>query len=399
MDKNEYKKSIDSLCDKKLALTADDILAAYAENGKNTKTATISGIPATNRKVTSLRKYVGIAATCAVFVGLVGVVAAGVAGHGPLMSLFADKSVIETEDPKQAHNDAVSAELVGAGFYVEYNETQSVDGFDVTFVGITGDMSDVQMMFTIRVDDPEFAAEHSRLFMTVYRGFDEANYARRMDTAPAFDDEFYDNIADYILFDTAVAYQSADDPQLYTLTYGAYEDYIIPEATIVTEVRSIRETSSSLIEPPDEEIMLHCTYRFTVPAENDALAAVYKATFDYYEAPTFVESNGVEYHVEEITFSAYETELLCDFFYEGTDLKYIDDDFWGNYEDAGNAHQAVSRDLRLVVDGVEYMPTDLGGVYAEPDGLRRGMTTFPEVDYANASSIMITYNGTEIVIK
>lgn len=385
--KNEYKKSIDNLCDKNLKLEASDILNAYDRKG--------------HRKVTSISRYLGIAAACFITVGVIGVagIAAGAAGFGPLASLFAKKTGAEADDPEQARTDSISADLAERGYMIKTDETQSVDIFDVTFEGITGDWTGAQMIFTIHVNDADYAREHDKLYMTVYRGFDESMYSRRVDTVKVYDDDFYENISDYILFDTATAYRVDETSQDYLLTYSAYEYYMIPGNTIYTEVRSIRTSESSLIEPQDGEIMLNCTYSFILPTDINALAQTYQLSFVYRTAPKFKDENGVEYHVSEVNFSAYDTEVLCEFYYTGTSLAYVDSDFDGNYKIIGEAHQAVSAAMRLIVDGVEYEPIDLGGVYNDPSGLRRGMTTFPNVDYANASSVILTYNGTEIVLK
>ncbi|NLX69048.1 MAG: hypothetical protein GXZ12_06440, partial [Clostridiaceae bacterium] len=97
----------------------------------------------------------------------------------------------------------------------------------------------------------------------------------------------------------------------------------------------------------------------------------------------------VEYHVTYVEFSEDSTYIEAEFYYEGTDLEYINEDFWGNYDAAGEAHQSTTSDMRLVVDGVEYEPIELGGVYGDPSGLRRGMVRFPAIDIENASSIAL----------
>lgn len=419
MDKKKYKNEVDSFVDRNLGLKAEDIL-----NASNKKDAAVTDLSGVTRKMNNMKKFATIAAASILTVGVVGV-AAGAAGIGPLSSLFAQKAAVEP----MSHDDIISSYLVEQGYMLDINETQTVDGFDVTFEGATGDWTNVQMLFTIKVKDEEFISTHDKLYMTVYRGFDEETFANRYDTIEwpelgAEDCEYlaeieeriasgeveietiesyieYDyDAGDAVNYDAVVAYQSAEDPSLYILTYGAYPYYVQQGATIYTQVRSIRSDSYDGIEPPlEDEIMLNCTFSFTLPGEAEGLADDHHFIYEYDDAMSFTDSHEIQYFTTEVIFSEYETQYFCEFFYTGTDLEYIDEDFWSHVDFAGETFQESAGDLRLVVDGTTYEPTELGYVYGDPSGVRRSYVAFPEVDYDAATSVAFEYNGTTITIK
>ena len=417
--KSIYKANVDSMCDNNLKLEAEDILNARP---------TVTELPGVTHKMKNYKKIFALVAACVCTVGAVGVVA-GASGYGPLASLFSSKAAVETENIQLAHDDRISAQLVENGYSIEINQTQSVNGFDVTFEGVTGDWTNAQMLFTIKTNDAEYAATHDKLYMTVYKGFDAEMYSNNYDLIewPNLDivvencedeeavqqaidaayaelgyteDEFWSMVSHSTLYDTAVAYQSTDDPTVYTLTYGAYPYYVTPGATIYTQVRSIRSSDiTDIIQPEDDEIMLNCEFHFTLPENENTLATSVILNYNFDEAQTFTDNNNVEYHVTEVSFGQYKTELITEFYYAGTALESVDSNFWNNYETIGAAHQATMADVRLVVDGTEYSATELGGVYADDSGIRRGMATFPEINFEEATSVVFTYNGTEVVIK
>lgn len=419
MDKNKYKNEIDSFCDKNLNLTAEDIL-----NTSDRKCATVTDLSGATGKMKNIKKFITIAAASVLTVGVVGM-AAGAAGYGPLSSLFSQKAEVE----ELSHDDLISSYLVEQGYLLDINETQSVDGFDVTFEGATGDWSNVQMLFTIKTDDEDFIATHDKLYVTVYKGFDEETFADRYDSVEwptltaeeceymaeieekiasgeidiedvAYSVEYSDDYDYSVSFDLVTAYQSAEDPSVYILTYGAYPYYVNQGATIITQVRSIRSSDYNGVEPPlEDEIMLNCTFSFTLPGEAEGLADDHHFIYEYDDAMSFTDDNGVKYYTSEAIFSEYDTQYFCEFFYTGTPLEYIDEDFWNYYEVAAEEFQATAQNLRLVVDGVEYEPTSLGYVYGDPSGLRRSFATFPEIDYDSATSVEFVYNETVITIK
>ena len=387
MDNNQYKKEVNTFCDNNLKLTAQDILSAR-EKGAKTNITAISGTASTRRKV----RFIPLVAAMTLVVGLTGVLA-GATGHGPLATLFNSRSEVEyADDTKSAHDDLISANLVASGYSMYIGQTQTVGDFEVTFEGVTGDWANPQMAFTIRTNNQEFYESHDRLYMTVYKGINADAYGRRVDLVGIDSD-------DYFYFDTATAYRSPEDPSVYILTYSVYQFYVNPGATIYTEVRSIRETADTYINYDREEIMLNCEFSFDIPVNYEELAPVSVYSVSYDAAPVFTGTHDVEYHLIQVVFGQYSTEVEVEFYYSGTDLQYIDEDFWGNYEAVEAAYQSTTSDIRLVVDGTEYLPTELGGVYADETGLRRGMLTFPEVDFTDSTSISIVYNGQEIIIR
>lgn len=388
MDNNQYKKEVNAFCDNNLKLTAQDILSAR-ENGAKATVTDISSTASTRRRKV---RIIPLVAAMTLIIGFTGVIA-GAAGYGPLASLFSNRSAAEyADDSKGAHDDSISANLVASGYSMYIGQTQTVGDFEVTFEGVTGDWVNPQMAFTIRTDNQEFYESHDRLYMTVYKGTDEDAFGRRVDLVGIEVDNFY-------YFDTAIAYKSSEDPSVYILTYGVYQQYVNPGATIYTEVRSIRETADTYINYDREEIMLNCEFSFDIPGHVEELAPISVYAVNYDEASTFTATHDIEYHLTYVVFGQYSTEVEVEFYYGGTDLEYIDEDFWGNYETAEATFQDMTTDMRLVVDGIEYLPTELGGVYPEETGLRRGTVTFPEVNFIDSESISVIYNGQEINIK
>lgn len=377
INKMNYKSEMDSLCENNLKLTAEDILNS---------SATVTDLTGATSKMKNTKKIVTLIAASVCTIGAVGVIA-GATGHGPLSTLFAKKAAVETENAKLTHDDLISSYLAEQGYLLDINETQTAEGFEVTLEGVTGDWTNAQMLVTIRTDDEEFIKEHDKFDVAVYKGFDEETFANRYNPINNPDGPDVGTVG----FDMVTAYQSAEDPSVYILTYGAYPYYVHEGATIVTQIMGIQIGI--------ELIPLDCTFKYTLPNDSNALADDHHFTYEFDEAMTFVDNNGVEYHVSEVILSKYETQFFCEFYYDGTALEYIDEDFWANIEEASEEFQATAGDIRLVVDGVEYAPTELGYVYGDPSGLRRSYASFSEVDFDNASSIKFTYNGTEMVIK
>lgn len=392
MDKRTYKKEVDSFCDDKFKLTAEDILKAASEKSQ----ARVDDISGVTKKM-KIKKLISIVAVCLVTVGAIGVVSAAAAGFGPLTSLFNISAMIQSqEDIRNAHEDAISASLAEQGYLMNISETQVVGDFEVTLEGITGDWSNLQMVYTIKCNDEEYVANHSRLNMTYYGGASEEQYANRIDLV---DWESLDSLEGYFIYDTGYAVQSPDDPSVYILTCGVYPTFVEAGATICTEIRSIRETDDTYINYENEEVMLNCAFSFVLPEDMSSFADTSVISHSYEDAPIIMGTHDVEYHVTYVEFSEYSTYIEMEFYYDGTDLEYIDEDFWANYDAAGEAYQSTTCDMRLIVDGVEYEPTELGGVYGDPSGLRRGMIEFSEINFAEASSVALTYPGSVYVIK
>ncbi|MCQ2532246.1 MAG: DUF4179 domain-containing protein [Saccharofermentans sp.] len=373
--KINYKSNVDSLCENNLKLTAEDILNSGA---------TVTDLSGATKPMKKSKKLIALTAACVCTIGATGVMA-GANGYGPLSTLFANKAAVESENTKLSHDDIISSYLAEQGYLLDINETQSAEGFDITFEGATGDWSNVQMLFTIRTDDEEFIASHDSINLTVYKGFNEEAFSERSDVIG-------DEVGSYG-YDEVVAYKSAEDPSMYILTYGAYPYFVQQGTTIYTQIRTIETT-------PGSATPLFFTYTFTLPTEATGLADDHDMIYSYDEAMTYTDANGVEYHATEIIFSQYDTELICEYYLDGTDYEYIDDDFWGAYfDEAAEIYQETAKDLRLVVDGVEYEPSELSYVYSEDSGLKRVLATFPEVDFDNATSVAFTYNDSAIVVK
>ncbi len=387
MDASQYKQQVDLFCEKNCKLSAQDLLNVAKKNQQK------SEIKEVRRKM-PWKRFVAVVAATVATVGVFGVIA-GATGHGPMAVLLHKKSASES-DPQQAHYDVISSELSGEGYVFYRNERQRKDQFTVTFVGVTGDWVTPQLMFEIHCYDEEFVSTHRSLNVMVYKGMSEEAYANRIDLK-----EIVDGVApeDSIDYDLATAYQCEDDPSSYLLTYGVYEYYVSPGATIVTEVRSIRETNEMYIDYDKEEIMLNCKFSFNLPDDLHALANATRLNYALEDAPKFNGTHDVIYHVIAVTFSQYNTSLDLKYVYDGTDLSYIETDFWENYEDAEAAFQETAECLKLVVDGVAYEPTYIGGVYMDEDHLAKGWANFPEIDFEQAESVTLTYGDQTIKLK
>ena len=387
MDANQYKQQVNLFCEKNCKLSAQDILDVAKKNQQKSEIKEV-------RKKLSWKRFVAVAAATVATVGVFGVIA-GATGFGPMAALFHKKAASET-DAQQAHYDVISSELSGEGYVFYRNEMQRKDQFTVTFVGVTGDWVTPQLMFEIHCFDEEFVAAHRSLNVLVYKGMSEEAYANRIDLKEIVDVDKLENCVGY---DLATAYQCEDDPSSYLLSYGVYESYVSPGATIVTEVRSIRETNELYINYDKEEIMLNCKFSFDLPDDLHALANATRLNYALDDAPKFTGTHDVKYHVTAVTFSQYNTSLDLNYVYDGTDLSYIETDFWENYEDAEAAFRETAECLKLVVDGVAYEPTYIGGVYMVEAHLAKGWANFPEIDFEQAESVTLTYGDQTIKLK
>lgn len=390
MDTKQYKQQIDLFCEKNCTLSAQDILDAAKKKQQK------SEIKAVHKKLT-WKRFVAVAAASVATVGVFSIIA-GATGFGPMSKLFHKKaSNVAPNNAQQAHDDAISGELSDEGYVFYINEMQHKEDFVVTFVGVTGDWNTPQMLFKITCYDDEYVKTHSVLNVMVYAGISEEVYAKRYDVKKREVGQYID---DCFYYESATASQCEDEPSTYLLTYGVYPVYVYPGATIVTEVRSIRETAESYIDYDEQdEIMLNMKFAFDIPEDIHALAKVTRLRYEFDEAPVFTGTHDVEYHVVYITFSRYKTEVEMEYVYEDTDLAYIDVDFWENYEDAELALHGTGGDMRLVVDGVTYETTGLGGVCSTPTGIKRGFVTFPEIDFDQAESVVLIYGDQSIHLK
>lgn len=390
MDANQYKQQVNLFCEKNCTLSAQEILTVAREKQQK------SEIKAVRKKMT-WKRFIAVAAAAVATVGVFGVIS-GATGFGPMAGLFHKQATNgASHNVQQAHYDVISSELSGEGYVLYRNEIQHKDQFVVTFVGVTGDWNTPQMIFKIKCYDEEYVKTHSALNVMVYPGLNEEAYSNRIDVLLGEDGQY---VGDCFYYELATAYQCADDPSMYLMTYGVYSNYVYPGATIVTEVRSIRETPESVIDyDAEDEIMLNMKYTFQLPDDLQALAKVSRLKYEFDEAPVFTGTHDVKYHLSYITFSKYITTVEMEYVYDDTDLAYIDEDFWKNYEKAELALHGTGRDMRLVVDGVTYETMEISGVYSESSGIKRGSVSFPEIDYDQAESVVLTYGDQTIQLK
>lgn len=396
--KQNYKKEMDRLCDSNLKLTAEDILNA---GNLGAKSATVTDLKGARKNMKLGTKIASIAAICVVATGATGV-AAGVVGYGPLADIFAKKASIETsiEETELAKVDKVSSYLANQGYLLQIGETQSVDGFDITLEGVTGDTSRPQLLFSIKAYDEDFIAKNKDLECTVYPGLSEEAYAKRTDLV-----DLNGDISGTYIWNNSKAIQDPEDPSVYYLTTVGAVDWMGAGADVVVEFRSILPNVESQNDP-NKEIFTHLVYRFTMPGDSSALKVAHEDSWSMDEADSFTASNGIEFFVTEAIFGEYETTINMEFELVGTEFEEYVPTFFLDYDlVVGDIIEPIS-DVRLVVDGVEYEPIE--GSYdvfcdmskdTETTGHSNTIPAFESIDYDNATSITLKYGDFEIVIK
>lgn len=388
--KNQYKKQMDSYCQENLKLTAEDILKA-------TPKAAVTDLSGAKKKMNIKTKIASIAAACVLTTGLTGVVA-GAAGIGPMKeivpNIFTPKTQTAQSDSKQAADDKVSEKLVDEGYLLNINETKSAMGYDVTLQGITGDITNPQLLFKIKVNDETFTKANKSFVATVYTGLSEDAYANRYDVN--------ESVGSY-MYTTATAVQDSNDTSIYYLSMPGNVYWMTSGNDVVVEFRSIRENCTG--DTWDNETMLNLVYRFTMPSDGSALKTVAIYNYEFGETKAFVSDSGIKFYLQEADFGAYDTTIVFQYDLQDTKLDYITSDFWGNYDAVQNEINKVGGEITLVVDGTEYKMTSVGGCYCDEKGefgpkFRTHWTTsFASINFDAAKEIVLKYRNTMIVIK
>lgn len=355
------------------------------------KAPIIAAVPKKNKKIGLLPKVAAIAAACVLATGVAGVIA-GAYGTGPMADLFSKKASIEEEtaesnDPTVV-TDRKSAEIAKEGYLLYIGETQSLDGYHVTLEGVTGDDANPQIMFTIKVDDPDFVATHDSFDCTLFPSLGEEAYAQR------WDGELVDFQDGHYPYDRATAVQDKEDPSTYYLSARGYPSWLSGGKSVVTELRSIYLDANS-------EKMLHLVYRYTMPDDGSAL----KRTTDIYTESSQMAKgpNGVDYEPFHYEFGEYEICVYVRFNIRGTDYEYLID----HYQEEYNSHcdqieEALTQpllEMKLVAGDQEYCPTTCSRIPETSDGEFCVGVTFPFVDVSGIDVVEVELFGEVFEVK
>lgn len=421
--KDIYKNQINSMCSDDISLTAEDILKAYETSERkssaaqpntisvtqpNTASSTLavkaeinpeiskpSGKPARvtmlhHIKTATSAASVAIAAAIVILVtGIVGV-SAGAMGYGPLATLFKDKL-----------DDEVSATLIEEGYLLEVGTTQSSNGFDVTFEGITGETYQPMLLFTIRVEDEEFCKQNESFYLTVYPGFSHEAYDKCLKEEAGEEVE-----APRYIYSYEKAVQDPENPNLYYCSVVGTSTHMINGDEFVVSVRSIRVGEN--IDNYSEEIFLDTKWELSLPAQNEGVLKEHWPEFYDSMADserTVTSPNGVDFKLRYIIFSEYAMEVQFEYYFPENELSGGEE----NWDEVGMLFEKefdlLLENAYFLVDGVEYKASDRYFTWCDslgeigPANQCYVVGLFPSIDSENAQHISIINGDQSIVIK
>lgn len=388
---DDYKKEIDSFCETNLSISANDIIAAAENKEKSTRVVKLSG-----RK--RIKRTLVILAACVSMFGITAF-AAGVAGYGPLASLFKEKL-----------NDEVSANYVEQGYVYNDGRKISVSDYEITFVAVTGDNEHPKCLVDIRFNDDSSIDVPSNIVGTFYTlGKDQYENSR----IDLFDDDAW-KTQDVYGFDEVTGVRDEDDSRLFHFNVSGTSAWVVEGQEFIMAVRSLRlqypseigwglseqlvEGSSRKFWTSDEttwtmEEMLESEFSTTLP--EGTFAQALEISFD--KTLVVKGQKKLNYNLNLVEMSLYNTFVYFDV--DNSKAKLSHDDINNNFAEC-------MANTVIIVDGVEYKPED-NGFYVWLDtenkngraGYAYGTITIRGFSYYDANSIVLKIGDQEAVIK
>lgn len=372
--KTEYKKQVDAFCEKNNSLTAQELLSLAEERkeGSDGKEHTEQMIEFPKKNERSMWTKV-LSVACIVIVCSLAVATTALAATGMLQDVL-----------RRLFKDETSARLVEQGFYYEANQSGEDRGFQVEFIGITGDKGTTKTFFDVYVEDDELADDYDEI------GLYLSSFGR--ESAGGEEKEF--------MLPTAIGTKDPENGNLYHVTM---EGGVIrmsngqPMRLVVTQV---------VFNPTQYDVTIYdvnIEFSMDVPS-----TTFHSAEMICYEGRPFAHED-CTYSLNYVTYGVYHTELNIVFDYDGVSLE-------GQYESGARLEELLQSDWRefisgvsLVADGTEYKVLDndegYGYIWCDTQGEAGTVNRcyvnprFPSFDYHAAKEILIRHGDTEYRLK
>ncbi|MCQ2502827.1 MAG: hypothetical protein MJ084_03585 [Saccharofermentans sp.] len=277
--------------------------------------------------------------------------------------------------------------------------TLHINGFDITFEGLTGELCSPQLQFSIRTNDELFCSLNTTFDLTVYPAIDEQQYDSRSDSKTGSAAEQSNNC----LYKTVTATQDVHDPHLYTAWIIAKPNAMSDGQTFVVGVRSIRtgveiakNADGTIDRLFDEEIILNAEWKITFAKFDESVIRNSRMVNMKDGRYNDISGKG-DYDItaNEVSFFIYSTEVFLDFKWLKGKESFLD-----NSDKIERDILKITGEPKLIVDGVEYNCTiDAFLVWMSPGEYPGIVFTFPSIYYEKAQSIVLTCGGSEITVK
>ncbi len=306
---NRYKRQIDSFCDEKIKLTADDIL-----NKAKQEQPAIQMTPSKKR----LKPVVIVAAAAAGVMLLGGTAVAASGGWGSFI--------------KTLFGDNTTAQIAEEGYISELTKKETDGAFSIALLAGTGDENFPKLIFDVTIEDESIAAS-DKIFMTAY----------------VLSEEVYTNDLENYAPCEAYGYRDEEVAGLYHVMMDAPTGYFLNPTDIVVDVCGIYTYPGS-----DNEVFYETDIRFNFFSEDVKLMPAKT----YYPNKSHYEYNGITYELIRFTSGEYETELNFRFRFKDTEFAGGETDYWKLEERLTDNWRDFSEQIVLTVDGKEYTTKD-----------------------------------------
>lgn len=318
---NEYKRQIDSLCDEKITLTADDIL-----NKAKQEQPEIKMTPSKKR----FKPIVFVAAAAAGVMLLGGTAVAATGGWGSFI--------------KTLFGDNTTAQIAEEGYISEFSQKKTDGAFSVALLAGTGDENFPKLIFDVTIEDKNIAAS-DKIFMTAY----------------ILSEEVYNNDLESYAPCDAYGYRDEEAAGLYHVMMDAPSGYFLNPTDIVVDVCGIYTYPDS-----DDEVFYETDIRFDFSSEDVKLMPAKT----YYPDESHYEYNGITYELIRFTSGEYETELNFRFRFQGTEFAGGETDYYKLEQRLTDNWRDFSEQIVLTVDGKDYTAenADLHTIWYDEEG-------------------------------
>lgn len=336
---SEYKKSVNTMCENDIHVTAQDVLAKYKELcNKETVADTMNPSVKENKssnihkfkKAKSIWKIVVPAA--AVFIFSTVTVFAATLYRNEIAQMIS-----------QVFGDSTTAHMVENGYFYTINEVQSDKNCKVVLLGVSGDYSNPMIMCDVYLNSKNAALNTDELKMNVSI-LEKSEYLSNKDKYGT---------------DEVIGVKDEENPRLYHFEIRGYRTHMINEKTVVFDV-----TNMTYFDGNGKNVSYNpnFTYEFVVPMTEMAKPISY-----YFYNVTTTYKN-VEFTFFYIEYGSYETEVS--FHYDQT------------YDpNSGLTENEYYNMLENIADEL------FGSSYMELDGVRYDYTAINDGSYDDSNIV------------
>ena len=272
----EYKREVDSFCEKAYTISGEEVLAMAKRNEIN------SGEKIKVKGVRSMRTIGFVAAACVAFSSVTAFAAAGAAGYGPMAGLF-----------RETLHDEVTASIVDEGHIYTPMMTASDGIFRADLIAVTGDGAAPKLLFDFYIDDPEVAAANDEVRLLVYT-LGEEQYRNELDK-----------------YGPNEAYGKRD-PEINNLYHVSVTGTPFWMTTGEPFIAAIRQVGLDIEGDYWTEHEVNMEYLVTAPE------TAFRETVTKYYGGEYLDNDGVRYNLTMADFGSYGTDLLFWFQYPGS---------------------------------------------------------------------------------